>query len=91
VSPLFRRPPSPDAGEDEQTVIDGTPFVDEHTPVDPPQCPECKAIANLDDFDERSLASFPAKVCSRAADGHWYVCVNYSPTHIKIVNYVRRR
>jgi len=84
-----RNPPkSPDLGEEEPTVIDDDPG---DTPVDPPQCPECKAIANLDDFDERSLASFPAKVCSRAADGHWFVCVNYSKTHIKIVNYVPRR
>jgi len=84
-----RNPPkSPDLGEEEPTVIDDDPG---DTPVDPPQCPECKAIANLDDFDERSLASFPAKVCSRAADGHWWCCVNYSPTHAKVVIYYRMR
>lgn len=59
--------------------------------MDPPQCPECGALADLDDFDQRSLASFPFERCARAADKHWYVCVNYSPTHIKVVTYVPRR
>lgn len=80
---------SGDFGDDDPTVVD-QPW-EAVTPVDPPQCPECKAIADLDDFDERSLASFPANRCARAADGHWYCCVNYSKTHIKVVTYVPRR
>lgn len=77
-------------GDEEPTVVDGS-WEEFPTPVDPPQCPECGAVAALDDFDARSLASFPADYCSRAADGHWYCCVNYSPTHVKVVNYYPRK
>jgi len=87
VSALFRRPPS-DLGEDEQTVVDEQQI---ETPVDPPQCPECKGVALLDDFDAQSLASFPFARCARAADSHWYCCVNYSKTHVKVVTYYRKQ
>lgn len=78
-----RNPPSsdpPDFGEEEPTVIDGTPLASEfETPQTMPRCQECGAIVFFDDFDPYSLhLGFPRDACVRGKDGSWWWCANYS-------------
>ncbi len=71
---MTSRPPhSPDDfGENDDTVIDGTPLVDDNvTPTSNPRCVECGEIAFV---DNAALVSFPGDRCLRAIDAHWHWC-----------------
>ena len=70
-----------DFDEDEPTVIDGTPFSDDDTPVEPPLCVECGRIAFVDDA---AHAGFPNDRCIRTLDGHFHWCCSLR----KAVSYV---
>ncbi len=66
--------------DDEPTVIDGTPLLDDDTPTTLPRCTECATVVFFDDFTEPSQALafglFGGDRCVRAKDGHWYWCAN---------------
>jgi len=72
--------PPPDFGEDDPTVIDGRPLVDngEITPVELPRCTECGRVVFFDDFTQAASAVamglFTDDRCVRARDGHWWWC-----------------
>lgn len=83
MSTRFRRPRSPepppgDYGDDDPTVIDGTPFLDEVTPVTMPRCAECGRVVFFDDFtvvaSAISMNLFNADRCVRSKAGHWWWC-----------------
>ena len=83
-----------DFGDDERTVIDGTPLVDngEITPVELPRCTECGSVVFDDDFNELALA-MGLERCVRSkpeAERPWHWCANYSATHRKLVQLIPR-
>lgn len=81
---VSRSPPSDDFGEDDPTVIDGGPFLDEDTPVEPPRCVECGGITFT---DTAAVTSFPDDRCLHSIDPHrWHWCHKLRKT----VTYVPR-
>lgn len=74
--------PEPDF-DDEQTVVDGTPFEEGVTPVEPSLCVECGGIVFA---DNAALVSFPDDRCIRALDAHFHWCHRLR----KAVTYVPR-
>ena len=73
---------SDDFGDEDPTVIGGTPLVEYDSPVTMPRCQECGAVVFFDDFDAASLtlATMAGVLgsgrCIRARDGHWWVCAH---------------
>lgn len=67
-----RNPPSDEFGEEDPTVIDGTPLAEDNTPVEPPLCPECGHIVTIDSF--LSHPSYPTDRCVSGATGKWHSC-----------------
>lgn len=67
-----------DFGDDDPTVIDGTPLVEYDTPVTMPRCLDCGRVVFFDDFTQAASAIamglFSADRCVRARDGHWWWC-----------------
>lgn len=84
-----------DLGDDEPTVIDGRFLeTDEITPIEVQRCQECGAVIFDDSYSDVAAAVaagiFRGKQCVRAHDGHWSICANYSPTHMKLTLLVPR-
>lgn len=77
-----RPPPSDDFGEDEDTVIDGTPLLEEHGEYDTPRTiPRCRDCGNVVFFDAFSFPAsqiasnmFSARQCVTSRDGHFRWC-----------------
>jgi hypothetical protein len=80
-----------DFGEDDPTILDGTPLAEDDanvTPVELPRCSECGALVFIDDFDRQSLASFPPDHCMRARNGSWHWCPNFKKGFGKLVQLI---
>lgn len=74
-----RNPPSDDEfGDDDPTVIDGTPLAEFDSPPTMPRCQECRRIVFFDEFSPASMlvaeGLFSGDRCVRARDSHWYWC-----------------
>jgi hypothetical protein len=80
----------PDFGDDEPTIIDGAPYADETTPVEPPLCPECGGITFVDGAD--NTLGFPDDRCLHSSSlwkpsvPRWHWCHRLRKT----VSYVPR-
>lgn len=65
-------------GDDDPTVIDGTPLVEFETPVTMPRCQECGRVVFFDAFTPAASmvaeGMFNGDRCVRARDGRWYWC-----------------
>ena len=74
---------------DDQTVVDGAPFADDDTPVEPPLCPECGGITFV---DGAATVAFPDDRCLHSSSlwkpsvPRWHWCHKLRKT----VSYVPR-
>jgi hypothetical protein len=74
-----RNPRSSDEfGQDDPTVVDGTPLAEFETPETMPRCQECGTVVFFDAFTPAASmvadGLFSDDRCVRARDLHWYWC-----------------
>ena len=74
-----RNPRSSDEfGQDDPTVVDGTPLAEFETPETMPRCQECGRVVFFDDFTDAAsivaMGLFSADRCVRSRDGRMRWC-----------------
>lgn len=71
-----------DFGDEDPTVLDGTPFEDTDTPTSLPRCQTCGSLVFLDDYTPAAAALASgiftgSGQCMRSRSGSWAYCANF--------------